>query len=313
MSPAPRYSFIIPHYNIPELLERCLGSIPEREDVEVLVVDDCSPTDCREKLQQLEQRFPHVTFLNTGKNGGAGRARNIGLEHAKGDYLIFADADDFFTEQLPSVLDEYVNADYDVIYFRNICVSSEDPSQLLDRTKGFDDIFDRYLETGDESEVRCLIHNPWAKFFRRKMVREHGFRFDETPFSNDIFFVVSCGCGADLVKVDQRIIYAYSERPGSLSSSFMRKSGELGIRAAACFRAQKIIFERGFRFHFMPMTLFLSEMLHNDRKLYRKYIKLSPEVYESRKDAIRQVRWWENGLAWKLWAYVYSFICLLLP
>ena len=70
----PTYSFIIPHYNIPELLERCLNSIPEREDVEVLVVDDCSPEDCQEKLRQLEQRFPRVTFLSTGKNGGAGRA-----------------------------------------------------------------------------------------------------------------------------------------------------------------------------------------------------------------------------------------------
>ena len=235
------------------------------------------------------------------------------MEKAKGNYLIFADADDFFTEQLPVVLDEYANLDYDVVYFRNISVSSEDPSILLDRTKVFDDIYDRYFETGNESEVRCLIHNPWAKFFKRKMVMENGFRFDETPFSNDIFFVVSCGCGAELVRVDQRAIYAYSERPGSLSSSFMRKPGELEVRAAACFRAQIVIFERGFRFHFMPMTPFMSEMLHHNKKLYRKYIKQSSEIYESRMDAIRQVRWWENGFGWKLLAYVYSFVGLLIP
>lgn len=312
MSASPTYSFIIPHYNIPELLERCLASIPVREDVEVLVVDDCSPAACQEKLQQLAQRFPHVTFLSTGKNGGAGRARNIGLEQAKGDYLIFADADDYFTEQLPAVLDEYANADYDVVYFRNINVSSEDLSQLQDRN-GFDEMFDRFFETGDESEVRSLIHTPWAKFFKRKMVMDKGFRFDEIPFANDCFFVVSCGCGAGPVKVDRRILYAYTERPGSLSSSFMKKPGELEIRSAACFRTQKVIFEKGFRFHFMPMTPFMSEMLHHDRKLYRKYIKLSPEVYESRMDAIRQIRWWENGIAWKLWVYVYSFICLVLP
>ena len=211
------------------------------------------------------------------------------------------------------MLDAYADADFDVVYFRNISVSSEDPSQLLDREDGFDAIFDRFLETGDESAIRSLIHTPWAKFFRRKMVMENGFRFDEIPFANDCFFVVSCGCRAGRVKVDQRIVYAYSARPGSLSSSFMKKPGELEIRAAACFRTQKVIFEKGFRFHFMPMTPFLSEMLHRDRKLYRKYIKLSPEVYESRMDAIRQVRWWENGIAWKLWVYVYSFICLVLP
>ena len=63
----------------------------------------------------------------------------------------------------------------------------------------------------------------------------------------------------------------------------------------------------------MPMTPFMSEMLHHNKKLYRKYIKQSSEIYESRMDAIRQVRWWENGFGWKLLAYVYSFVGLLIP
>ncbi len=37
------YSIIIPHYNIPKLLLRCVKSIPERDDVQIIVVDDCSP------------------------------------------------------------------------------------------------------------------------------------------------------------------------------------------------------------------------------------------------------------------------------
>ena len=40
---APVFSVIIPHYGIPELLRRCLASIPDRADLEVIVVDDCSP------------------------------------------------------------------------------------------------------------------------------------------------------------------------------------------------------------------------------------------------------------------------------
>lgn len=37
------YTIIIPHYNIPSLLERCISSIPQRNDIQIIVIDDCSP------------------------------------------------------------------------------------------------------------------------------------------------------------------------------------------------------------------------------------------------------------------------------
>src|SRR5690554_1026331 len=92
------YSVIIPHKNIPDLLERCLQSIPIREDIQVIVVDDNSDPDKVNFLEfpGLNRKNTEVYFTKEGK--GAGYARNVGLTKAKGKWLIFSDADDYFNE-----------------------------------------------------------------------------------------------------------------------------------------------------------------------------------------------------------------------
>ena len=112
------FSIIIPHHNIPNLLQRCLDSIPERDDLEVIIVDDNSSTS---KVDF--QTFPGlnkngVTCIFDKTGGGAGYARNIGLKCAKGKWVLFADADDYYNkEELNNFLNEYKDSSYDVIYF----------------------------------------------------------------------------------------------------------------------------------------------------------------------------------------------------
>lgn len=95
------YSIIIPHYNIPDLLRRSLASVPRREDVQIIVIDDCSNEQALAELREIEKDFPYVQFLYSEQNKTAGHARNVGLEYANGDYIMFADADDFFHECFP--------------------------------------------------------------------------------------------------------------------------------------------------------------------------------------------------------------------
>lgn len=66
------YSIIIPHKDIPELLQRCLNSIPQREDIEVIIIDDGSKA-----VPVLTREDAELVALS--ENGGAGHARNIGL------------------------------------------------------------------------------------------------------------------------------------------------------------------------------------------------------------------------------------------
>lgn len=89
----PAFSIIIPHKDIPDLLMRCLRSIPVSEDIQVIVVDDNS-ADADTYLDKCpELSRPYLEFVRTTKGKGAGYARNVGLDHAKGKWLLFADAE----------------------------------------------------------------------------------------------------------------------------------------------------------------------------------------------------------------------------
>ena len=80
-----KYSIIIPHKNNPDLLTRCLASIPQRDDLQIVVVDDNSDPSIVDfdnfPIKNDEKNI--VVFDKSGK--GAGRARNIGVEKASGE------------------------------------------------------------------------------------------------------------------------------------------------------------------------------------------------------------------------------------
>ena len=111
------FTVIIPHKNTPVLLQRCLDSIPLRDDLEVIVVDDDSDPAIVDfdHFPGKERKDTTVIFDKSGK--GAGHARNIGLEHAKGKWLLFADADDYFYPEAFYELDKFKDSDYDIVYF----------------------------------------------------------------------------------------------------------------------------------------------------------------------------------------------------
>lgn len=94
-----KVSIIIPVYNVSDYIERCLQSVMNQtyKDLECIVVDDCSTDDSYEKCQKLLESYKgEVNFhlFHFQENKGVSIARNIGMEHAKGEYLYFMDSDD---------------------------------------------------------------------------------------------------------------------------------------------------------------------------------------------------------------------------
>ena len=129
------YSIIIPHKNIPKLLDRCINSIPNRNDIEIIIVDDNSD-DVTElyKLDSLKRSNVQLHLISKTESKGAGRARNLGLSVAKGKWCIFADADDFFiTASLNKMMDTYINSSTDIVYFNVECLPSISSTYLTCR------------------------------------------------------------------------------------------------------------------------------------------------------------------------------------
>lgn len=178
-------SVIIPHYNTPDLLMRCLASIPVREDLQVIVIDDCSPDAARYLEDYPALSRPYLEFYTTPQGGSVGRARNLGLDHARGEWICFVDADDYVEE---GYFPESMPADCDMV-LRNWRVFGGGiaPEEHLDsmRIEGQHPVSDFFGRHGDMD----LLHTVWSKFFRRSIVEKHHLRFDPViRYGEDVVF-----------------------------------------------------------------------------------------------------------------------------
>lgn len=95
-----KVSVIVPVYNTGQYLEECLDSVLGQtlKEIEIITIDDGSTDDSLSILKRYQEQFDNIVIL-TQKNQGAGPARNNGIRHAKGKYLIAMDPDDFYPDK----------------------------------------------------------------------------------------------------------------------------------------------------------------------------------------------------------------------
>ena len=107
-------SIIIPFYNSARYISRCLKSLlcQDLSNVEILCVDDGSTDNSSSIISNMiEQRnmSQHVHLVQLNHNSGVAHARNVGINTAKGDYVIFIDSDDYVSPDYIAVLKDAVN------------------------------------------------------------------------------------------------------------------------------------------------------------------------------------------------------------
>ena len=239
------FSVIIPHHNIPQLLQRCLDSIPDVPDVQVIVVDDNSSADKVDfdHFPGLERKYTECVFDKQG--GGAGHARNVGMQHADGKWLVFADADDFFTPDAFSILNRYKDEPYNIILFKANSVDSDNYTQS-DRHIVLNEAIDLALN-GSISLREAILAKPvpWCKMVRTAYIAEHNIRFDETMASNDLMFVAKATCWADVksLSLSSDIIYTVTTRKGSLMDNLKKEPDNYLCRLEVLIRYHKFVKE----------------------------------------------------------------------
>ncbi len=200
------FSFIIPHKNSNDLLKRCVASIPKRDDVEIIIVDDNS-------YEPPCINYPGIktVFLDTCHSKGAGHARNEGLKKARGKWVLFIDADDTYKVLFGDFLDKYKNADEDVIYFNydeihgdnikaNACLYCNSNDDNLNQFK-----------------MKYCLTVPWNKMVKRQFIVDNNIWFEECPVGNDIFYTYQIGYFAgNHTIIEPQSVYNYYINTGSI-------------------------------------------------------------------------------------------------
>lgn len=182
------YSFIIPHHNNPDLLNRLIETIPCRDDIEVIVVDDNSLDDLKPHDLRSDCK---CYFVNADETKGAGKARNIGMEKAQGKWLLFADSDDLYEKGFIEILDKYSSKDIDILYFD--VYYTWDLEKCQERwPQRYSESITNYLKNRNSKYwllmIKHIIQGPWNFMVRSNYVQNIGAKYEEVPKGNDAYF-----------------------------------------------------------------------------------------------------------------------------
>ncbi|OUP22395.1 hypothetical protein B5F29_01245 [Lachnoclostridium sp. An196] len=173
-------SVIVPVYNAAAYLEECVDSLVKQiyKPAEIILVDDGSTDKSPEMCDSFSQRYSYIKTIHT-KNGGVSSARNIGIEAAQGEYLIFVDSDDKVHQELLSQYKTYFSPDCVVM-----CCSQTDMD-----TTGNAPVEEYTIQEFMEMFSKGYINVPWNKMYSSEILRKNQIRFPEKMnLGEDIVF-----------------------------------------------------------------------------------------------------------------------------
>ena len=216
-----KVSIIIPHFNLPRLLMELLDSIPDIPEIQVIVVDDNSQKNL-DVLEECRKKYSsrNVEFYKNNREKGAGNSRNVGLEHAKGEWLMFADSDDRFLEGFYDKVAEYFNKDIDLVLFVPTSLDIE-TGKISNRHETFKKHYMNYYNNPTlKNEVRARYRPvaPWSKLMRRSVITENDIWFQNSKVGNDAMFSAMSSFYCKRMCVDTNEIYCNYYRGGSLTT-----------------------------------------------------------------------------------------------
>lgn len=229
-------SIIVPVYNAENTIDRCLGSVRRQtyRDIEVIIVDDGS-TDksCRliRKYTEEDSRFRLIEKENTGVSD----TRNVGIEHAHGEYLQFADSDDWLSENASQFLldamllynADMAISDYVRVYERSAVVMGNLPESGCITCP-------QYATHMMKAPADYYYGAMWNKLYRSEIVMNAGIRCStEVCWGEDFLFNIEYLSRTRRIAVIHQPIYFYVKRKGSIIDMETNLSSIIKVKSHA--------------------------------------------------------------------------------
>lgn len=196
-------SVIIPLYNKETTINKCISSIINQsyKKIEMLVINDGSTDKSRKKLYDFKDERLHV--FDT-PNRGVSNARNYAISKAKGEYIVFVDADDYIGEHYIECLIKEMGSEVDYL--------------VTGRTEVYSEKLVRYninLYCGKKNDIpkefyiNGFCHPVWGKMFRKDIIDKYHIKFSNITISEDSVFNIDYLSHCSVVKFIQSNEYYY--------------------------------------------------------------------------------------------------------
>lgn len=235
-------SIVIPIYNAKTTVNRCLESIWSQglpqNDYEVICVDDCSTDNSIQVLTALAQEYPQLRVFRNYENIRAGGARNHGVCEAKGEYILFIDADDYFHPgSLKTAFDYQKDKKLDILVCDFARHSEQNPNNALIHNYQHHEIM-----TGREFMLNnSLPFAPWKYIFKRDLMIGNGVYFAEKVSCEDVDWTHKIALYANRMQYQSILLTHYILGESSQTGSEFRNYRTVFHRLMAGKRTAELI------------------------------------------------------------------------
>ena len=231
-----KISVIIPVYNTEAYLRESVDSILRQncDDMEILLLDDASEDGSGKICDEYAARYTYVRSIHLD-HSGVGNARNEGLRLARGEYIVFVDADDFvFSEDSIRRLTDLLDASQADVAVGNYCRLWD--GRLLEAAKHIEfsqaDRESRYFRFSGFFSVGTLSY-VWGKAYRRSFLQKYRINFGSYEYAEDKAFNFQCFIEQARYAFLDDIVYVYRKNENSISHRNQHDSAQCWLRIAA--------------------------------------------------------------------------------
>lgn len=190
----PKISVIVPVYKVEQYLPKCIDSILAQTftDFELLLIDDGSPDRSGEICDEYAAKDSRIRVFHK-ENGGVSSARNMGLDHALGEWIAFVDSDDWVGN---SYFQKFIeNIGTNNLLIQGFIFYNQEFDKSIIKKKHYSK---NLIEGCDiatfisSNEFNGAINSPWIKLFNRSCIVNNHLKFNpQISNGEDYLFVIS--------------------------------------------------------------------------------------------------------------------------
>lgn len=197
-----KVSIVIPTYNVADFIEDTIESVINQtigfENIELFLVDDQSSDNTQEILNKYSEKYDNIKYIPLKEHQGTpSKGRNIGIETANSNYIMFLDADDLYDENICKEFYESIEKySADVIICRYVSCTNEENLKL------YDDLIDKSKIIIDDPKENLTFFKDiyvWNKMYKVDFLRKFKINFPEDAISEDLFFNIKVNLNTDKV------------------------------------------------------------------------------------------------------------------
>lgn len=221
-----KVSVIVPVYNTSKYLKRCFEALVNQtlEDIEIIAVNDGSTDESLSILYRYEELYPKKVKVFSKENGGQATARNMGIRLATGEYIGFADSDDYVDTSMFEKM-------YNLAVKRNADLVECHYNYIQETDKGNRKLATRGVIKEHESQKDMFLNpqvSPWNKIYRREILMREDVDFPEGLIYEDTsFYVKTIPYITQSAYLDEHLVYYFLRGNSTMNINKSRKVADI--------------------------------------------------------------------------------------